>query len=68
MKPRRKVNENVNQVTPKNLRILCWQRGFHGVVGLANAIGRSRVTVHRAVSTPDQFGPTYRLIQEALAS
>lgn len=54
------------KVNQKNLRQLCWQRGYHGVSGLARQIGRSRITVHRAVRWPDQFGPTYRLIQEAL--
>lgn len=55
-----------NKVNQKNLRTLCWKRGFHGVSGLAQKIGRNRITVHRAVRWPDQFGPTYRLIEEAL--
>jgi hypothetical protein len=57
---------NGKKVNQKNLRQLCWQSGFHGVSGLANHIDRSRITVHRAVRWPDQFGPTYQLIQEAL--
>jgi hypothetical protein len=54
-----KVNRN-------NLKRLCWKRGFQGVAGLAKKIGRARITVHRAVRWPDQFGPTYKKIQEAL--
>lgn len=56
---RRKVNSG-------NLRMLAWRRGFHGVVGLAKAIGRSRVTVHRAVKRPNSFRPTYTLVEKAL--
>lgn len=53
-------------VNAKNLRRLCWKNDFHGIAGLARAIGRSRVTVHRAVVNPQRFGPTYELIKKAL--
>lgn len=54
------------KINKKNLRQLAWQRGYHGVSGLAKAIGRSRVTVHRAVRWPDQFAPTMKKIENAL--
>lgn len=58
--PKRTVNtETVDR--------LSWLRGFQGVAGLARHIGRSRNTVWRAVRWPDQFGPTFKLIEEALA-
>lgn len=54
------------KVNKTNLRMLCWKRGYHGVTGLAKAIGKSRVTVHRAVSNPSRFGPTVKLIEKSL--
>jgi hypothetical protein len=56
----------MQKVNKNNLRKLCWSRGYHGVSGLARELGRSRVTIHRAVRWPDQFGPTMRLIERAL--
>ena len=53
-------------VSTDTIQELSWQAGFKGVPGLAKAIGRSRCTVWRAVRWPDQFGPTYKLITEAL--
>ena len=60
------MSHAAKKVNSKNLRVLCWKRGFHGVTGFAKAIGRSPVTVHRAVRWPDQFGPTIKLIEERL--
>jgi hypothetical protein len=60
MSTTRKVNKG-------NLRMLCWTRGYRDIAGLARSIKRNRVTVHRAVARPDQFGPTYHLIEKALA-
>lgn len=57
----------VNRISTGNLRTLCWQHGYKGVVGLAKALKRNRVTIHRAVRWPDQFGPTYQKIERALA-
>lgn len=53
-------------VNKKNLRQLCWKKGFHGVTGFAAHIKRSRVTVHRAVTNPRRFSPTFKLIEEIL--
>lgn len=55
------------QLTRRSLRLLCWQRGYHGVADLARILGRNRVTIHRAVANPKQFGPTYALICKALS-
>lgn len=62
------LSEKVNREKPgtHNLVSLCWAAGFPGVSGLARHINRNRVTVWRAVRWPDQFGPTYRAILEAL--
>lgn len=68
VKAKNRANSAAREITTGNLRLLCWQAGFHGVAGLAREIGRSRITVHRAVRWPDQFGPTYKLIQEKLAA
>jgi len=54
------------QITKNNLRRLAWQRGYHGVTGLARAIGKSRVTVHRAVANPHRFSPTMKKLAEVL--
>ena len=56
-----------SEVTVETLQGLCWKRGYRGVTGLAEAIGRSRVTVHRAVKRPHLSGPTYRLVCAALS-
>jgi hypothetical protein len=56
----------VEKINKKNLRRLAWQRGFHGVAGVAQAIGRSRTTVHRAVRWPDQYAPTMEKLKEVL--
>lgn len=58
--------EKVKRVTSENLRRLCWARGYRGIPGLADAIGRSRVTIWRAVRHPNRFTPTYTLIEKAL--
>lgn len=52
-------------ITKDNLKKKCWKLGM-SVKGLADKIGKSRVTVHRAVKKPNQFGPTYRDICEVL--
>ncbi len=62
------MNRDTNKVNVKNLRRLCWQRGFHGVAGLARKLGRNRVTIYRAIEHPSRFGPAYKLIQEALVN
>lgn len=54
------------KITKKNLRMLCWQRGYHGVTGVARAIGKSRFTVHRAVENPSRYSPTIKQLQEVL--
>lgn len=53
-------------VNTKNLRMLAWKAGHHGVTGLAKSIGRSRVTVWKAVREPNRFRPTYRAVLGAL--
>lgn len=55
------------KINTKNLTSLCWRRGLAGVPALAKKIKRARTTVWRAVRWPDQFGPTYRKIEEALS-
>ena len=55
-----------SQVTVQNLNQLCYVAGYRGVAGLARHIGRHRVTVWKAVRWPDQNGPTFNLISEAL--
>ena len=54
------------KINKHNLRQLAWQRGYHGVTGVARAIGKSRVTVHRAVSNPSRFSPTMKKLAEVL--
>ena len=54
------------KITKKNLRLLCWQAGYHGVAGVARAIGKDRATVHRAVSNPRRYGPTVKQLLEVL--
>ena len=61
-----KVQMSNPQITKESIQALAWGAGFKGVPGLARAIKRHRITVWRAVRLPDQFGPTYRLICEAL--
>ena len=61
-----KVQMSNPQITKESIQALAWGAGFKGVPGLARAIKRHRITVWRAVRWPDQFGPTYRLICEAL--
>ena len=54
------------ELNPRNLRQLCWLRGFHGVTGLAHHLGRSRVVIHLAVKRPELYGPTFDLIKKTL--
>ncbi len=54
------------EINKRNLRRLAWQRGYHGVTGVAAAIGKSRVTVHRAVKNPSRFKPTMKKLREVL--
>lgn len=54
------------KINKHNLRQLAWQRGFEGVTGVAQAIGKSRVTVHRAVSNPSRYKPTMKKLSEIL--
>lgn len=56
----------MNAINKKNLRKLAWQKGFAGVSGVAKAIGKSRVTVHRAVNNPHRYGPTIRAMEKIL--
>ncbi len=56
----------VSKINKKNLRQLSWRRGYHGVSGVARAIGRSRVTVHRAMNFPGRYGPTIKKLEEVL--
>jgi len=56
----------VSKINKKNLRSLCWRRGYEGVSAVAAAIGRSRTTVHRAVKNPGRYGPTISKLQEVL--
>lgn len=56
------------KIKPENLERLCWVAGFEGVSGLARHIKRHRVTVHRAVKNPEQYGPTFRKIEEVLCA
>jgi hypothetical protein len=66
MKQRKYVNRKIQQITASNLERLSWSRGFDGVPGLADHIGRARVTVWRAVANPQRFGPTYQKLLAAL--
>lgn len=59
MTGRKKINKY-------NLRQLAWRRGFEGVTGLARAIGKSRVSVHRAVNEPHRYKPTMKKLAEVL--
>lgn len=54
------------KVNKKDLRRLCWQKGFHGVSGLARAIRRNRAVVYHALENPTRYRPTIRLIENAL--
>jgi hypothetical protein len=56
----------VSRINKKNLRLLAWKRGFHGVSGVARAIGRSRVTVHRAMNHPARYSPTIKKLEGVL--
>lgn len=53
-------------INKKNLRQLAWKRGYHGVSGVAKAIGRSRVTVHRAMNHPNRYSPTIKKLEAVL--
>jgi hypothetical protein len=55
-------------VTKENLVPLCYANGFKGVPPLAKKIGRHEKTIWKAIRWPDQFGPTYQKIQEALCA
>lgn len=55
-----------HKLTAKNLRKLAWINGHDGVTGLSRHVGKSRVTVWRAVRNPRRFGPTYAAIEKAL--
>jgi hypothetical protein len=55
-----------SKVNEKNLRELAWKAGYRGVVGLAKAMNKSRVTVHRAAKRPKRYGPTYQKLEELL--
>ncbi len=54
------------RINKHNLRQLAWRNGYQGVTGVARAIGKSRVTVHRAVSNPNRFSPTMKKLTEVL--
>lgn len=55
-----------SKVNKKNLRQLCWKKGYAGVSGLAKAIGRNRCVIHHAVSNPGRYQPTIRLLEKIL--
>jgi len=55
-----------SKITKKNLRMLCWRAGYEGVTGVSKAIGKSRISVHRAVVSPNSYKPTMKLLQEVL--
>lgn len=55
-----------DRLGPDTLRRLSAAHGFNSVAELARSIGRSRVTVWRAVRWPDQYGPTVRLLEDIL--
>jgi len=58
--------KTANKINTKTLVPLCYRAGFAGVPALARSIKRERTTVWRAVRWPDQFGPTFKLITDAL--
>jgi DNA-binding Xre family transcriptional regulator len=53
------------KINSKSLKQLCWKRGM-SVRELADKIGRSRVTVHRAAKNPEMFPLTYKMMEEEL--
>jgi len=57
------MSEKVNK---KNLRRLCWAKGYAGVTGLAREIGRNRCVIHHAVSNPKRYRPTMNLLEKIL--
>jgi len=61
------MQQQERKINTKNLTELCWRKGFRGVPALARHVKRARSTIWRAVRWPDQFGPTYQKIQEALS-
>jgi hypothetical protein len=58
--------QDAAEINTKNLLPLARGAGFRTIGDLAARIGRSRVTVHRAVSSPHHFGPTYKKLKKAL--
>lgn len=55
-----------SKINKHNLRQLAWAKGYRGISGLAVAIGKSRVTIHRAVNRPGTFGPTIKQLENIL--
>lgn len=60
------MNRTTVKVNKENLRQLCWKRDYHGVSGIARALGVHRTTIHRAVRFPQKFANTYQKIEKAL--
>ena len=52
-------------VNAKNLKRLCWTRGM-SVTELARRIGKSRVSVYRAMHHPSRYRVAHALILEVL--
>ena len=61
-----KVNSAAPGVSTATLVEMCWQNGYRGVPALAKKIKRHEKTLWCAVRWPDRYGPTYKLITEAL--
>ena len=58
--------QSTRKLSEKNLTELAWKNGFRGATGLAQAIGKNRVTLYKAVRNPKRYGPTHRSICQAL--
>lgn len=61
-----KVNSAATGVSTETLAVMSWQAGYRGVPGLAKKINRHEKTLWCAVRWPDRYGPTYKLITDAL--
>lgn len=56
------------KLSTKNVAAHAWRAGFRGVTGLAASLGVNRVSVYRAIRTPNRHRPTFRRIEQALNS
>lgn len=66
MLPMHHAMSRKSPITPKNLKRLAYLNGFDGVSGLAASIGRSRVTLWRALRNPTRYRPTVLALQKRL--